>query len=153
MATMQKLILIGYLGKDPESRFTPQGTQVVTVNVATTERWKDKKSGEQNERTTWHYCEAWGRTAEVMAQYLTKGDQVYIEGKLRQEEWEKDGQTQRMTKVRVDNIVFLNTKGGGASQGSNAPSGQSQQQPSQQQPSQQQQPAQQRDDFDDDIPF
>ncbi len=110
MASMQKLILIGHLGKDPETRYTPSGTAVCTFSLATSERWRDKSTQEQKERTTWHYCESWGRTAEICAQYLHKGAMVYIEGKIRNEEWETpQGEKKRMTKVRIDNVQFLQT--------------------------------------------
>lgn len=162
MSTMQKLMLIGYLGRDPETRYTPSGTAVTTFSIATTEKWKDRNTQAQQERTTWHYCECWGRTAEVAAEYLHKGAQVYIEGKIRNEEWDdKDnpGQKKRMTKVRVDSMQFLQTnrsQGGGAQGGgggyhdnSGPPAG-----------GQQQQPAAATapvggppDDLDDDIPF
>ncbi len=153
MSSMQKLIMIGYLGKDPETRYTPSGSAVTTFSCATTETWKDRNTQEKQERTTWHYCEAWGRTAEVCAEYLHKGDQVYIEGKIRQEEWEKDGVKQRMTKVRIDNVQFLNTKGGsgggGQQQYDNSGQGQQQQQPQQQTAPVGGPP----DDLDSDIPF
>jgi single-strand DNA-binding protein len=158
---MQKLILIGHLGKDPETRYTGSGSAVVSFSVATSERWKDRQSGEQQERTTWHNIEAWGRTAEVCQEYLHKGDLVYIEGKIRNEEWEKDGQKKYMTKVRVDTVQFLNTKGGesaGGGQQQYRNDGPSQQQGQQQQS--QNAPANapaggppDDDNFDDDIPF
>lgn len=144
MASMQKLILIGYLGKDPETRYTPSGTAVTVFSVATSEKWKDKQTNEQKERTEWHNCEAWGRTAEVCGEYLHKGDQVYIEGKVRTEEYEdKEGNRRWSTKVRVDTVQFLSTKGE-----RNAP-------PSQQDsaPRQETAPAGADDDLNDDIPF
>lgn len=112
MSSMQKLILIGYLGKDPETRYTPSGTAITNFTVATSERWKDKQSGEQQERTTWHFCEAWGKLAEICGEYLKKGSHVYVEGQIRNEEWEKDGETKRMTKVRMDNMQMLSAREG-----------------------------------------
>lgn len=153
MASMQKLILIGYLGKDPDTRYTPSGSAITTFSVATAERWKDRNTQEQKERTTWHYIEAWGRTAEVCAEYLHKGDQVYIEGKIRNEEWDgDDGQKKRMTKVRVDSVQFLNTKGGDSGGGqqyrNDQPAGGSRQNPPATAPA-----GGPPDDLDDDIPF
>lgn len=109
MASMQKLILIGYLGKDPEIRYTPSGAQITTFSIATTETWKDKNTQEKKERTEWHTIEAWGKLAELTGQYLHKGAQVYCEGKLRTDEWEQDGEKKRWTKVRLDNVTFLQT--------------------------------------------
>lgn len=143
MSSFQKLTLIGYLGKDPEIRYTPSGTAVAAFSVATTEKWKDKGTNAMQERTTWHNVEAWGRQAEICGEYLHKGAQVFIEGKIRQEEWEKDGVKQRMTKVRLDNIVFLNTKSGEP-----RTPGQGGQSSSSSRPEPQQQ-----ENFDDDIPF
>lgn len=155
MASMQKLILIGYLGGDPETRYTPSGTAITSFSVATTERWKDKQTQQQQERTTWHRIEAWGRQAEICGEYLHKGDQVYVEGKIRNEEWEdkESGEKRRATKVRLDNVQFLNTKGerpqGGQPQVQTQPQGQ------QNYPQQGQQPvaAGANDDLDSDIPF
>lgn len=142
MSTMQKMMLIGYLGRDPETRYTPSGAAVTQFSVATTESWTDKNTQQKQERTTWHYCECWGRLAEVAGEYLHKGAQVYVEGKIRQEEWEKDGQTQRMTKVRIDQMQFLKTdrdhQGQKPSQGSDAAAPAA---------------AAAGDDFSDDIPF
>jgi len=145
MSSFQKLTLIGYLGRDPETRYTPSGTAVAAFSVATTEKWKDKGTNQMQERTTWHNIEAWGRQAEICGEYLHKGDQVFIEGKIRLEEWEKDGVKQRMTKVRLDTIQFLNTKGEPRTpgQGGNQRSSQSSSPP----------PDQQQENFDDDIPF
>jgi single-strand DNA-binding protein len=144
MASMQKLIMIGYLGKDPETRYTPSGAAVCAFSVATTERWKDKQSGEQKEITEWHNCEAWGRTAEVCGEYLHKGDQVYLEGKVRTEEYEdKEGNRRWSVKVRVDSVQFLTAKGERSA-------------PPQQQeaaPRQESAPAGATNDLDDDIPF
>ena len=107
MASFNKIILVGYLGRDPELRYTPQGTPVCDFSVATTERRKDK-SGEMQEATTWFRVSLFGRQAEVASQYLTKGRQVYVEGQLSQREWtDKEGGTRTSLEVRGTEIQFL----------------------------------------------
>ncbi|HXG92727.1 MAG TPA: single-stranded DNA-binding protein [Blastocatellia bacterium] len=107
MASFNKIIIVGYLGRDPELRYTPQGTPVCDFSVATTERRKDK-SGEVQERTTWFRVSFFGRQAEVASQYLSKGRQVYVEGQLSQREWtDKDGATRTSLEVRGSDIQFL----------------------------------------------
>ncbi len=151
MATMQKLIMIGYLGKDPETRYTPSGTAVTGFSVATTERWKDKQSGEQKEITEWHNCEAWGRTAEVCQEYLHKGDQVYLEGKIRTDEYEdKDGNRRWSHKIRVDSVQFLSTKGERSSGSSERSQHPTQRGP---RPTEESATVGANDDINDDIPF
>lgn len=144
MASMQKMMIIGNLGRDPETRFTPSGSGVCSFSLATSEKWKDKNSGQQQERTEWHNCEAWGRVGEIVQEYCHKGDSIYVEGTIRTEEWEKDGEKKRMTKVRVQNVQMLNTKGGGGG-GPRVDNSK----PAQQE----RQPTQTQDDFEDDIPF
>jgi single-strand DNA-binding protein len=134
-----KLIAIGNLGKDPETRFLPSGAQVTSFSIACTESWKDKTTGETKERTEWINCECWGKLAEICAQYLTKGSQVFVEGKMRTESWEKDGITRYATKIRMDGVQFLGSKPQGSGTTTSAPV------PKTDTPAQP--------DFDDDIPF
>lgn len=107
MAGVNKVILIGNLGRDPELRYTQGGQAVANFTLATTENWTNK-GGEREERTEWHRIVAWGRTAELCAQYLAKGRTVYIEGRLQTREWEnKEGQKQRTTEVNAQTVQFL----------------------------------------------
>jgi len=107
MASFNKVIIVGYLGRDPELRYTTQGTPVCDFSIATTERRKDK-AGEMQELTTWFRVSLFGRQAEVASQYLTKGRQVYVEGQLSQREWtDKDGATRMSLEVRGNEIQFL----------------------------------------------
>lgn len=110
---INKVILVGNLGKDPEIRYTPSGMAVANFNVATTERWKDKTSGEMQERTEWHRIVAWGRLGEICGEYLAKGRQVYIEGKLQTRQWEKDGVTRYSTEVVAAEMKMLGAKSQG----------------------------------------
>lgn len=115
MAGVNKVILVGNLGRDPELRFTPNGGQpVANFTLATSESFNNK-SGEREERTEWHRIVVWGKTAEHCANYLAKGRQVYIEGKLQTREWEdKDGQKRRTTEVVAHTVQFLGKREGGA---------------------------------------
>lgn len=108
MAAINKVILIGNLGKDPELRRTPSGAAVVNFSIATTEKYKGA-DGETKEATEWHSIVAWNRAAEVMAQYLKKGAPVYIEGKLRTRTWEDNGQKKYKTEVLVREFQFLSS--------------------------------------------
>lgn len=113
MASLNKVTLIGNLGGDPEKRFTPGGQPVATFNIATTERWKDKTNGQPQERTEWHRIVVWGQQAENCAQYLAKGRQVYIEGRLQTRQWEdKEGHKRSTTEVVAQRVLFLGTTGG-----------------------------------------
>jgi len=107
MASLNKVQLIGNLGKDPEVRYTQGGTAVASFSMATSEKWKDKNSGEMRERTEWHNIVAWGRLAEVCGEYLHKGKQVYIEGQLKTEKYEKDGVTRYATKITAQSMKML----------------------------------------------
>jgi len=114
MAGVNKVILIGNLGRDPELRYTPGGQAVANFTLATTENWTSK-AGEREERTEWHRIVAWGRTAEICAQYLAKGRSVYIEGRIQTREWEnKEGQKQRTTEIQAATVQFLGAPRGGA---------------------------------------
>lgn len=113
MGTVNKVILIGNLGKDAEIRYTPGGTAVSTVSVATTESWTDKSSGDRQEKTEWHRVVIWGKTAESLKDYLKKGKQIYIEGRLQTRKWQdRDGNDKYTTEIRSDRIVLLGSRGG-----------------------------------------
>ena len=121
---VNKVILVGNLGKDPETRYMPSGSAVTNLRIATTEAWKDKQSGEQQERTEWHAVAMFGRLAEIAAEYLRKGSQVYIEGKLRTRKWQdKEGKDRYTTEIVADEMQMLGSKGGGASAGAGAMAG------------------------------
>jgi single-strand DNA-binding protein len=121
---INKVILVGNLGKDPETRYMPSGSAVTNLTLATSEAWKDKQSGEQQERTEWHKVAMFGRLAEIAAEYLRKGSQVYIEGKLRTRKWQdKEGKDRWTTEIVADEMQMLGGKGGGASAGAGAPAG------------------------------
>ena len=116
-----KVILIGNLGKDPETRYMPSGSAVTNLTLATSESWKDKQSGEQQERTEWHKVAMFGRLAEIAAEYLRKGSQVYVEGKIRTRKWQdKEGKDRWTTEIVADEMHMLGGKGGGASAGAGA---------------------------------
>jgi single-strand DNA-binding protein len=118
---VNKVILVGNLGKDPETRYMPSGSAVTNLRIATTEAWKDKQSGEQQERTEWHSVAMFGRLAEIAAEYLRKGSQIYIEGKLRTRKWQdKEGKDRYTTEIVADEMQMLGGKGGGASAGAGA---------------------------------
>lgn len=115
MSGVNKVILVGRLGKDPEVRNFDNGSIVANFTVATSESYKDKTTGEKKEITEWHNIVLWRGLAEVAQKYLHKGDMVYIEGKLRTRSWEKEGVTRYTTEVLGDNMTMLSTKGGGGS--------------------------------------
>ncbi len=151
---VNKAIIVGNLGGDPETRYMPSGGAVTNFTVATNESWKDKQTGEQKERTEWHRVAMFGRLAEIAAEYLRKGSQVYIEGKIRTRKWQgQDGQDRYTTEIIADEMQMLGGRGGGGNfGGGGAPMGGGQQGGGQQgggnappQPG--------PDDFDDDIPF
>jgi len=113
---VNKVILVGNLGKDPETRYMPSGSAVTNLRVATSEQWKDKTTGENQERTEWHAVAMFGRLAEIAAEYLRKGSKVYIEGKLRTRKWQDktDGKDRYTTEIIADEMQMLDSKGGGA---------------------------------------
>jgi len=119
MAGLNKVMLIGNLGRDPEIRYSQQGLAVVNFSLATSEQWTDKTSGDRQEKTEWHNVVVFGKQAETCEKYLSKGSQIYIEGRLQTSTYEKDGQTHYITKVVVSNFLFLggkqDAKGGGGS--------------------------------------
>ncbi len=111
---VNKVILIGHLGADPETRAMPSGSSVANLRIATTESWRDKQSGEQQERTEWHRVALFGRLAEVAGEYLRKGSQVYIEGSLRTRKWQdKQGNERYSTEIVANDMQMLGGRGGG----------------------------------------
>jgi single-strand DNA-binding protein len=115
MASVNKVILIGNLGRDPEVRYLPSGDAVANLNLATTEKWKDK-NGEQQEQTEWHRVAFFGRQAEICGEYLKKGSSVYIEGRLQTRKWtDKDGVERYSTEIRGDRMQMLGGRGGAGS--------------------------------------
>lgn len=124
MSSVNKVILIGNLGKDPESKQTKNGMSLSNFSVATSENWKDKATGESKEATEWHRIVAFGRTAEVVNEYLRKGSKVFIEGKLQTRKWQdQEGNDRYTTEVLANNVKMLGSKsdGGSGSSGSFAP--------------------------------
>lgn len=163
---VNKVILIGNLGGDPETRYLPNGNAVTNITLATTDSWKDKQTGQLQERTEWHRVVLFGRVAEIAAEYLRKGSQCYIEGRLQTRKWQdQQGQDRYTTEIVVDMQGTMQLLGG---RGGNADGGDYSQRPArpQREPQQQQpqaparpapqaaaQPAPDYDSFDDDIPF
>ena len=142
---INKVILVGNLGADPETRYMPSGSAVTNLSVATSESWKDKQTGEQKDRTEWHKVVMFDRLAEISAEYLRKGSQVYIEGKLQTRKWQdRDGNDRWTTEIRANEMQMLGGRGG--SGGGSAPMNQD---PGPSSPP----PKAGPDDFDDDIPF
>ena len=118
MASVNKVILIGNLGKDPETRYLPSGEAVTSFSIATSETWKDKTSGEKKEATEWHRISAFGKLAEICGEYLRKGSPVYIEGSLRTRKWQdKEGQDRYTTEIRADQMRMLGSRGEGGGGG------------------------------------
>ena len=141
---INKVIVVGNLGQDPDTRYMPSGSAVTNITVATNESWKDKQTGEQKDRTEWHKVAMFGRLAEIAAEYLRKGSQVYIEGKLRTRKWQdKQGNDRYTTEIVADEMQMLGGRGGG---GGGAPMSNDGPPPSPP-------PQGSSDDFDDDIPF
>lgn len=149
MSSLNQVNIIGRLGKDPEVRYTPNGDAACNLSVATSETWKDKRTGEKKEATEWHRVVMYGKLAEIAGEYLSKGSLVYLQGKLKTRKWQdKDtGQDRYSTEVQCNEMKMLGSKSDGDGGG--------QRQQQQQRPPQQQQrsPAQQQADLDDDIPF
>jgi single-strand DNA-binding protein len=149
---INKVILVGHLGKDPETKYMPSGGAVTNITVATSESWKDKTSGEKQEKTEWHRVVFFNKLAEIAGEYLKKGSQVYVEGSLRTRKWQnKEGVDQYTTEIVANEMQMLGGKpgSGGGGDYSQASSGRS----SSSQSSQQAQPAGMDVPFDDDIPF
>ena len=137
---VNKAIILGNLGQDPEVRYSQGGKALCNLSIATSEKWKDKDSGEDQERTEWHRIVAFGRLAEVMGEHLHKGSQVYIEGKIQTRKWQdRDGNDRYTTEIVANDMQML-----GSRQGGNPQSGGAQQNRQEEQP---------QEEFDDDIPF
>lgn len=131
MSGVNKVILIGHLGKDPEVRRLENGDAVANFSLATSETWKDRNTGEKKEKTEWHNVVTWRKLAEVVEKYVKKGTQVYIEGKLQTRSWEKDGVTRYTTEILCNNLTML---GGGQQAQQAAPQAQEQAQQTTAQP-------------------
>lgn len=153
---VNKVILVGHLGQEPDTRYTPDGRAITNISIATTESWKDKQTGEKRDKTEWHRVVIFGKLAEIAKEYLHKGSLVYVEGKLQTRKWQdKSGQDRYSTEVVIDfngTMNMLDSKSSGTSNYSSAP--QPQAAPSQENNA----PAAPAadlavDDFDDDIPF
>ena len=138
MSGVNKVLVIGNVGRDPEIRYMPSGGAVANLSIATSETWKDKDTGEKKEKTEWHRCVVFGKGAEIVEKYVKKGSKLFIEGSLQTREWEKEGQKHYTTEIKVRDFQMLDSKGsaGGDSSASQEDPG----------------PLPQ-DDFDDGIPF
>lgn len=157
MASVNKAIIVGNLGRDPETRYSANGEAITNINVATTDTWKDKATGEKKEAVEWHRISFFGKLAEIAGQYLKKGSQVYVEGSLRTRKYtDKDGVEKYATDIRADTLQMLGNKQSDALQASPAPRDQA---PEDNRSRQQRNTANARSsapdfsDFDDDIPF
>ncbi|MDN3638478.1 single-stranded DNA-binding protein [Simiduia curdlanivorans] len=176
---INKVILVGNIGQDPETKFMPSGGAVTNVSVATSESWKDKNTGQPQERTEWHRVVFFNRLAEIAGEYLKKGSKIYVEGSLRTRKWQgQDGQDRYTTEIVASEMQMLDGRGGDSNQGGYDQGGYDQSQPQQRQPAAQQRQAPQQnqapqqggyqqapqqqpqqpqgggfDSFDDDIPF
>jgi len=152
MASVNKVILIGNLGADPETRYLPSGDAVANIRIATTDVWKDK-SGEKQEHTEWHRVAFFGKLAEIAGEYLKKGSPVYIEGRIRTRKWQdKEGQDRYSTEIVADRMQLLGSRGGGSESAAREPK------PAAAEPGGAAKPAAKKsgasfDDMDDDIPF
>jgi single-strand DNA-binding protein len=149
---INKVIIVGNLGQDPETRYMPNGKAVTNLRVATSESWKDKQTGEQREQTEWHSIVMYDRLAEIAAEYLRKGSQVYLEGKLRTRKWQdKEGRDRYTTEVQASEMQMLGGRGGGGAgtQSRSAPRPERDEQRGGEPAA----PAADADSFDDDIPF
>ena len=143
MASVNKVIILGNLGQDPEIKYTADGTAIDNLSIATNETWKDKKTGEKQQKTEWHRVVAFKRLAEIMGEYLKKGSSVYIEGKIQTRKWDdKDGVTRYTTEIVARELQMLGSKGDDQKSGPSAGAG-----------NPVSDPGPPDEDFDDDIPF
>ena len=150
MASVNKVILVGNLGRDPEMRAFPNGDQVANVSLATTDKWKDKQTGEAREHTEWHRLVFSGRLAEIAGQYLRKGSQIYVEGSIRTRKWQdKEGQERYTTEIEATEMQML----GGKQEGGTSSSGSRGGAPQRERPATATDAPKQNDFADDDIPF
>ena len=147
---INKVILVGNLGQDPETRYMPNGNPVTNITVATSKNWKDRETGENRDRTEWHRVVFFNRLAEIVNEYLRKGSKVYLEGELRTRQWERDGQKHYTTEIVANEMQMLDSRGGMSSDTS-APSDGPSGGPSRRSQDELEPPPE--DDFDDDIPF
>ena len=152
---LNKVMLIGNLGRDPETRYTQSGGAVTRFSVATSDSWRDRQTNEMQERTEWHNVVCFARLAEIASEYLRKGSKVYIEGRLQTSSWEQDGQTRYRTEIIAREMQMLDSRGQAPSGGYDMPPPRSANQPAAAPtPAPAAAPAEQGlDDFDDDIPF
>ena len=158
MASVNKVILVGNLGRDPETRYNPEGGAITNVSIATTDTWKDKASGEKQERTEWHRVVFFSRLAEIAGEYLKKGSQVYIEGSLRTRKWtDKEGVEKYSTEIIADKMQMLGSRsgmgGGGRDSDMREPAMADQPKAAAAGAGAKKAPAGKFDDMDDDIPF
>lgn len=124
MASVNKVILIGNLGRDAELRYTPGGAAVATLSLATTEVWNDRNTNQRQEKTEWHRIVVWGKQAETLQEYLTKGRQIYVEGRLQTRQWDdKDGNKRYTTEIKADRITLLGGGRGALAERSAPPAG------------------------------
>ena len=154
MASVNKVILIGNVGRDPETRYMPSGDAMVNLSLATTDTWKDK-NGEKQEKTEWHRIVIFGKTAEIAGQYLRKGSQIYIEGRLQTRKWtDKEGQERYTTEIVADRMQMLGSRSGGADAPMDREHAPAAAAALETRPAQQQRkPGTSFDDIEDDIPF
>ncbi|HET8596951.1 MAG TPA: single-stranded DNA-binding protein [Castellaniella sp.] len=161
MASVNKVILVGNLGRDPEVRYSPDGAAICNVSIATTSQWKDKASGERREETEWHRVVFYNRLAEIAGEYLRKGRSVYVEGRLKTRKWQdkETGADRYSTEIVADQMQMLGGREGGESSSGGGDSGGFSQPPARRAPQQQRpaapaaSPASNLADMDDDIPF
>ena len=153
MASVNKVILVGNLGADPETKYLPSGDAVTNIRLATTDRWKDKASGETKEATEWHRIAFFGRLAEIAGEYLKKGSQVYVEGRIRTRKWQdKEGQDRYSTEIVADTMQMLGSRSGSGEP--REPRGEPvAAKASEGKPAAAKKPAGKFDDMEDDIPF
>jgi single-strand DNA-binding protein len=150
MASVNKVILVGNLGRDPETRYNPEGGAITNISVATTDTWKDKASGEKQERTEWHRVVFFSRLAEIAGEYLKKGSQVYIEGSLRTRKWtDKEGVEKYTTEIVADRMQMLGSRSGQGDAGGREPPAER----GEAKPAAAKKPAGGLSEMDDDIPF
>ena len=152
MASVNKVIVVGNLGRDPETRYMPDGAAITNVSVATSFQWTDKASGEKKEETEWHRVVFRGKLAEIAGEYLKKGSQVYVEGRLRTRKWQdKDGQDKYTTEIIADRMQMLGARAGSGEPRGDLPRAEERQPATT--PSAAKKPAGKFDDMEDDIPF
>ena len=123
MASVNKVILVGNVGQDPETRYMPNGGAVTNITLATSETWKDKNTGENQERTEWHRITFYQRLAEIVAEYVKKGSKLYVEGSLRTRSWEQDGVKRYATEIIASEMQMLDSRGAGGSSNSGGDGG------------------------------